>query len=397
MQRSYREAISLLTVLVLALALAPQASGQPEEPKEPAKPATLVKPQRPEMPPAEKAVVATANGAINRGLAFLKKTQAEDGSWFAKAGPGVTAMIVRGFLAHPDYTTESPVVAKALAYVLKFVKPDGGIYDTGHKNYHTAICLMALFDADKVKYFKQIKGAQRFLKQLQWDEGEGIEDSDTRYGGAGYGSHKRPDMSNTSFFLEALFETGLPADDPVFKKALKFVSRSQNLGETNDQEWAAVINDGGFIYTPWEQDKNMSKALSVVLPDGRKGWRSYGSMTYAGFKSYVYARVARDDKRVKGAYDWIRANYDLNNNPNMGKQGLYYYYYVFAKGFRAYGVPVIKDTRGVEHDWRKDLVEKLAELQAKDGSWVNAADRWMEGDPALVTAYCVLALQETLK
>ncbi len=355
------------------------------------------KPVPPALPALDKVPAAKAKDSLTRALAYLTKTQGKDGEWFPQAGPGVTAMIIRGFLGHPDYNARSPVVAKALAYVLKFVKPDGGIYGKGHKNYNTAICVMALFDADKVKYLRQIKDAQRYLKQLQWDEGEGIEDSDTRYGGAGYGKQRRPDMSNTMLMLEALHETGVSADDPAFKKALKFISRSQNLGETNDQEWAAVVNDGGFIYTPWKKDKEKSKAGAIVYPDGRKGWRSYGTMTYAGFKSYVYAKLAKDDKRVAGAFNWIRANYDLNNNPNMGKQGLYYYYYVFAKGFRAYGVSKIKDVRGIEHDWREDLINKLSELQAKDGSWVNAADRWHEGHPALVTAYCVLALEETLK
>jgi len=36
-------------------------------------------------------------------------------------------------------------------------------------------------------------------------------------------------------------------------------------------------------------------------------------------------------------------------------------------------------------------------LQRPDGSWVNEADRWMEGDPNLVTAYSVIALQIATK
>ena len=34
----------------------------------------------------------------------------------------------------------------------------------------------------------------------------------------------------------------------------------------------------------------------------------------------------------------------------------------------------------------------LARRQQADGSWVNSADRFMEGDPNLVTAYALLAL-----
>ena len=52
---------------------------------------------------------------------------------------------------------------------------------------------------------------------------------------------------------------------------------------------------------------------------------------------------------------------------------------------------------GVKHDWRADLVATLAKRQKPDGSWTNDADRWMEGDPNLVTAYALLALQESRK
>ena len=46
-------------------------------------------------------------------------------------------------------------------------------------------------------------------------------------------------LSNTAFFIEALRETGLPADDPNLQKAIAFISRGQNLkSEFNDQSWA---------------------------------------------------------------------------------------------------------------------------------------------------------------
>ena len=51
------------------------------------------------------------------------------------------------------------------------------------------------------------------------------------------------------------------------------------------------------------------------------------------------------------------------------------------------------DGNGDPHNWRADLCKKLTSLQNKDGSWVNTADRWHEGNPNLVTAYAVLALQ----
>ena len=56
------------------------------------------------------------------------------------------------------------------------------------------------------------------------------------------------------------------------------------------------------------------------------------------------------------------------------------------------GQPTVVDAEGNSHDWRAELVAKLAELQQTDGSWLNPNDRWFESDPNLVTGYALLAL-----
>ena len=122
------------------------------------------------------------------------------------------------------------------------------------------------------------------------------------------------------------------------------------------------------------------------------GLRSYGSMTYAGLKSMIYAGVGPDDPRVKAALKWIQKHYDLQSNPGLGNAGLYYYYHTFAKALDAIGDEVLKDDKGQLHDWRAELVAELAKRQQPDGSWVNENARWLEGDPNLVTGYALLAL-----
>ena len=59
--------------------------------------------------------------------------------------------------------------------------------------------------------------------------------------------------------------------------------------------------------------------------------------------------------------------------------------------------PTLTDAAGVAHDWRAELIAALAHRQQRDGSWVNPADRFLEGDPNLVTAYALLALAYTRK
>ncbi|MFM1802066.1 MAG: hypothetical protein RJA81_1418, partial [Planctomycetota bacterium] len=46
-------------------------------------------------------------------------------------------------------------------------------------------------------------------------------------------------------------------------------------------------------------------------------------------------------------------------------------------------------------DWRSELIKALAKRQNADGSWINPADRFLEGDANLVTAYALLALSYT--
>jgi squalene-hopene/tetraprenyl-beta-curcumene cyclase len=194
-------------------------------------------------------------------------------------------------------------------------------------------------------------------------------------------------MSNTQFLIEALKKSGVAADDPAMQKALKFLSRAQNLESPhNTLDFAGKVNDGGFIYTPAKGGE--SKA--GMTENG--GHKSYGSITYAGLKSMIYAGLTKDDERVKAATEWIRRNYTLSENPGMGQQGIYYYFQTFAKTMASLESESFTTIDGTEHFWKQELLKKLAELQQSNGSWVNPADRWYEGDPNLVTAYCLLAL-----
>lgn len=324
------------------------------------------------------------------GARFLiQKGQAENGSFSESLGIGPTGLALTA-LVRSGRSPDDPAVAKGYAYLLGSVQPDGGIYTTGsfYRNYETSTSLLALAAANRDgKYDKLIKRAEEFLKGIQWDESEDVDPADPNYGGAGYGSQKRPDLSNTSFFLDALKSAGVKEDDPAMQKALVFVSRCQNLESPyNTTPFATSNPDGGFYYTPAAGGE--SKAGET--PEG--GLRSYANMTYAGLKSMLYAGVDRDDPRVKAAIEWIRKHYDLKTNPGLGGQGLYYYYHVFAKALDALAEDTFTDAGGTEHDWRKELAAELANRQQPDGSWVNPVTRWYEGDPNLVTAYALLAL-----
>ncbi len=355
-----------------------------------------------------------AQATIDKGLEYLKSQQKPDGGWQGEhEPPGITAIVLRAFVDDaPTYTADTDFVKRGFDKLLSYQLEDGGIYKDALANYNTAIAISALSAANKPEFKDRIDKAVAYLKGLQWTDmmtsadGQKVSgENDPWYGGWGYGGRGRgagrPDLSNAQMALDALHDAGLKSDDPAYKAALKFVSRLQNSSETNDQPWAG--NDGGFVYGPSDNRKGESMAGEYTTPDGQRRLRSYGSMTYAGLKSFIYAGLTRDDPRVRAAWDWISHNWTLDENPGMrlakpemAQQGMYYYYHTLGRAMNAYDQPTIADPQGNKHDWRVELIDKLTSLQKPDGSWVGEK-RWMEDNPVLVTAYSVLALEEARK
>ena len=327
---------------------------------------------------------------VSRGIEYLKvRGQADDGAISPRIGIGVTALAATAMMQN-GVPANDPAVAKALKLVAAASRPDGGIYaeKSRLKMYETCVAILCLQTANKDgKYNAELKKAAGYVKGEQFDEGEGKDPSSLEYGGAGYGGGTRPDLSNTAFMIDALKSLGDPENDEAIAKALLFVSRCQNLeSQYNTSPESSKVNDGGFYYSV------VGGGASAAGEADEGGLRSYGSMTYSGFKSMLYAGLQPDDVRVKAAREWIGKNYTVKENPGLGDAGLYYYYHLFAKALDAATIDKLTDAKGAEHDWRAELVEHLASLQSEDGSWTNKNSRWMESDANLATTFSLLAL-----
>jgi squalene-hopene/tetraprenyl-beta-curcumene cyclase len=147
-------------------------------------------------------------------------------------------------------------------------------------------------------------------------------------------------------------------------------------------------NTGGFVYLPGDGEFGKVKARS-----GKEVPKPYGNMTYQAVKSLVFAGMKQDDPALQAAFKWIKNNYSVKEQPGAAPgQGYFYYVLAFAKAFSAAGVTELELADGRKVHWAKDLAAQLLSVQEADGSFVNKADRWWEGDPVLTTAYALDAL-----
>ena len=296
---------------------------------------------------------------------------------------------------------------KGYDFIVSNAKPDGGIYGKGLATYNTALSIMALVQSGKEEHLPIIAKARRLLVNQQQDfDKRGVTDN-LFDGGIGYGgSYAHSDLSNTHFALEALYYSKKVLADTEYDEtsefdldwdaAIEFVSLTQNSKNTverlGDSYALRDEDEGGFIYFPAD---TKSDEIELKTDDGEKtALRSYGSMSYAGLLSFIYAEMDRDDPRIAAAMKWLQENYTLKENPGMDAQGLYYYYHTMAKALAITGTQKLVTPDGKKIDWKKDLALEVMSRQNQDGSWINEeSNRWMEDDSAMVTAYGMLVLE----
>lgn len=332
---------------------------------------------------------------IKTGNAYIKSKQDAKGFWKDDTIPAYTGLAITAAMRDPNREGTPEHIKKAYTWLLSKQKDSGAIYGKGLATYNTSISVMALCASGEKAHHKNILAARTFLISMQQDH-EGNKLMNKHHGGVGYGSSDPHSNLSVSYMaMEAIVTANIIArdsgegkeDELDWESAMKFVSRCQNLEKTNDQP--GIANDGSFNY-----DAASSKAGEKELPDGRKVKRGYGSMSYAGLLSMIYAELDQDDPRVVAVKKWLNENFTLEENPGVGQQGLYYYYNVMAKALTAANIDTLTTKDGKKIDWRKALAERILSKQREDGSWVNENSRWWENQPELVTPYAVITLEQ---
>lgn len=340
--------------------------------------------------------------SIERGTKWIAAQQNEAGWWSDKEHPALTALALTALHGHPSgefRKTPTAGMRKGYEYILSTQKPDGGFYVEGYANYNTAVSMMGLLTANRGEFDDALRTARGYLVGLQNDLGEKGKIDTPFDGGVGYGRrYPHSDLNNTLLSLEAIHysrhlvaDAGAATKDLNWGAAISFLQNCQNLPEFNKGTNVAgdAANLGGFHYYPGH-----SQAGSVTnSKTGRVSLRSYGSASYAGLLSFVYADLKANDPRVKAVTKWLGENYTLKENPGMGQQGLYYYFQLITKAMTAAKMDRLPGAKGQLIDWRNDMTLRILNLQKSNGSWANENNRWWETDPVLVTSYCLIALE----
>ncbi len=346
--------------------------------------------------------------ALNRGMDWLIARQNEKGHWSSPDWPALTALPVWALSLSPR--RESEAVNKGVDYLLSHAKENGAIYvppredvrGGGKPNYNTAIAMVALHLSGREDARPHVMRAREYIANTQHLEG------DVYFGGFGYDAETDrayADLSNTYIAAEAMrltedvedFRTEGERVDFNRAALADFVSRTQNRPESNNADWVSDHPDdvGGFAYHP-----ESARGLTRVDEDGKVTFRSFGSMTYAGMLSLIYADVDRNDPRVRSAADWSVRHWTVEENPGFGQEGYYYFMNVLTKSLAAFGQDILRREDGSEINWRLEVINRLTSLQRIDengnGYWVNENNRYWEGNPDLVTAYTLIALQVAL-
>lgn len=344
------------------------------------------------------------------GIVFMPGPGSDPGDKpYYQPDPGVTGFALVALRRSGDPARHARAIERGMAFLASRRQEDGTFApeEENWVNYKTSMALLALAEIDPKRNMDDIRRAARAVAEGVQTETTSLDD----FGGVRYNraNSRVADLNNTVYAAAALRRAeglGIPADPRVYRAIETFVSRVQNLEGMNDvldQVGRGIRPEdrGGFPYHVRESKANAEKPFP--LPEGGKAYPSYGAMTCAGILAFHYAGVPLQDPRVAAAWEWLERNYTLEANPGYapkddpakGKEGLYYYFHVLARSCRVHGKHAIRAPGG-DRPWAPDLARRILSLQREDGSWVNDAGRWFEGEKCLATSLAVAALDDCL-
>lgn len=321
--------------------------------------------------------------AAERGLAYLARTQAEDGAWRGDVGykleegyrvwntnaehVGVTALAGMAFLAGGHVPGRGPyadVVEKAVDFILRQVRKDG--YITGHETrmYSHAFATLFLAEVYGMTERRDVRPALQRAVDL-------IVASQNEQGGWRYQPHVADaDMSVAAcqvMALRAARNVGIRVPVSTIDRAVQYV-RDSAVRET-DPPWSFQWNarPGAFRYQPTYNS------------------RASFALTAAGITILHGAGVYADEDIEKGMQHLEEGLARFSRNWGEQASGHYYFYYGHYYAVQAFHM--VGGTR--YRNYLDVVVRSLLKMQKADGSFPNRTGP----GPSYGTATACLILQ----
>ncbi len=309
---------------------------------------------------------ATVQQSIDRGVAYLKSTQGNQGGWKEYLGQngGLSSLCTLALLT-AGVPPDDPVIEKSLAYLRK-LEPN--------ETYSVALQTLVFCQVGSPNDIVRIRRNVALLEAAQVRP----ENSEANRGGWGYGrGGGGADPSNSQFALLALDaaeERGVKVKPEVFRLATEY--------------WTARQGTNGS----WQYNRDSP---------------STGSMTCAGIASMVICsrrlgdRMAKVDNGnvvccgsqapeqdpVEKGLKWLGERFSVQFNPgNSGRTHQYYYLYAMERVGRMTGRRFIGG-----HDWYREGAEQIVAMQdGFQGFWSGVGAT--EDNRDVTTSFALLFL-----
>ncbi|TWU58601.1 hypothetical protein Poly51_13800 [Rubripirellula tenax] len=309
---------------------------------------------------------AAVQRAIDRGVAYLRKTQTERGGWdeFSGYSCGQTALCTLAML-NCGVEKDDPSIARAMKYLRSFEPVE---------TYSVSLQTLVYCHLGAAGDLPRIRRNVQWLVDQQFREGSRPE----AIGAWNYGKSRggSTDPSNSQFAILALGaaeERGIQVEPVAFELALKYwIGRQRNGGA-----WSYGSRDASGSMT-------CAGISSIIIARGRLGG---GTSSIAGNVIQCCGGQSENVDPVEAGLEWLGRNFTTQVNPGGNLMTFYYYMYALERVGRLSGRRFIGD-----HDWYREGAQRLIELQDGFlGYWKNSGPLEPE---AVATSFALLFLSK---
>lgn len=301
---------------------------------------------------------AAVNRAIDRGIAYLRKSQTDRGGWdeYPNHVCGLSSLCTMALL-NAGVSRDDPAIKQAMKYLRATIADD---------TYSVALQTLAFCHHGSAGDLPRIR------INVAW-----LVDSQRPSGVWGYGGKRASggDPSNAQFALLALGaaqDRGIQIEPQIFEQAIEYWTFTQN-------------RNGGWAYFGSVPSGSMTCAgiASLIIANGRLG-NSTSSVKDGKIECCGGDETEKDP--VTHGLQWLAKRFNVETNPGGGPSTYYYYLYAIERVGRLSGRRFFGG-----HDWYREGAEKLINEQD------NLQGYWSGGDwerATVATSFALLFLSK---